>query len=471
MAKIIGLAKTAYILIISVLILGFALISSKPVYAIDGFVNVTYPNGGQTFTEGDKVTITWDSSPNIDKVAIMYKTDQHHENWVAFTAPNTNTYTWTVDVGNTTNTQFYIEIIGYETGKGSITNFGNYFTINQKPDAPPSPTPTPQPSSTPSNPNQTPTPRQIADEVERRIFANIPSWKPSATPTPTPAYKPWSVYSVSFTETFWFEGSLTTDISKIKDPKKVENFTLDTKYGWTYELTQTVDLTDSDRVKLLKNIGDYWVVDWEFIYIKETWWEEFKIPAEVVYKNDKLTSTPPVIKTSNSEKEDLKVEVKESKPGEVKAALTGAGKVEILPKVEFINKEKLTTDKDNYVLKARSSHKDFLYKIKINGEEKDFKPQNFNEKTGEFEVPVNNLVQGYNAISLLYKNPSNKDSDKFALGDEAGIKMEIKSKLLSYLGISAGFLTSFVALGLIVWQRLLITKKFKELIKKILKKQ
>ena len=97
-------------------------------------------------TAGDVYRITWDSSPNIDTVSIMVQTDPYHGNWVANNIPNAGYYDWTVFVGNTTNTQFYIYIIGYQTNVGSVTDTSDAaFTVL------PAPTPTITQTFTPSN--------------------------------------------------------------------------------------------------------------------------------------------------------------------------------------------------------------------------------------------------------------------------------------------------------------------------------
>lgn len=83
-------------------------------------VEITSPNGGQTFTAGDEVTITWDST-NVDKVTLMYETGS--TNNIATNVANTNSYDWTVDIGNMmpgTEKDVKIKIIAYETGVGSV---------------------------------------------------------------------------------------------------------------------------------------------------------------------------------------------------------------------------------------------------------------------------------------------------------------------------------------------------------------
>jgi hypothetical protein len=124
------------------------------------WLTVTSPNGSEVMTVGDVYQITWQSSSNIDHVWIGYKDCPSCLNWIATNIPNTGSYSWTVSVGNTTNTQFTIEIIGYDTGVGSVTDDSNApFTV----------LPAPTPTSTPTN-----------------IFTSTPSSTPTITATPTP---------------------------------------------------------------------------------------------------------------------------------------------------------------------------------------------------------------------------------------------------------------------------------------------
>ena len=105
------------------------------------WLRVTSPNGGEVMTAGDLYRITWDASPNVDRVSISWLSDPHHGNWVAFNIPNTGYYDWPVNVGNTTNTQFYISITGYINGGDTVTDTSDaYFTVL------PAPTPTPTPN-------------------------------------------------------------------------------------------------------------------------------------------------------------------------------------------------------------------------------------------------------------------------------------------------------------------------------------
>ena len=114
------------------------------------WLTVTAPNGGEVMTVGNVYTITWQSSPNINMVYIGYSGCTGCLNWIATGIPNTGSYNWTVNVGNTTNTQFKIEITGYETGVGSVTDDSDapFTVIKPSTTATSTPTNIPTPTST-----------------------------------------------------------------------------------------------------------------------------------------------------------------------------------------------------------------------------------------------------------------------------------------------------------------------------------
>ena len=97
------------------------------------YIHVASPNGGEVLNTGSTYRITWDSTPDIDKIFIGYKSCSSCLDWIAFDIPNTGYYDWNVMVGNTVNTQFRIYIIGYDTDiPGSASDESdNYITVLQ----------------------------------------------------------------------------------------------------------------------------------------------------------------------------------------------------------------------------------------------------------------------------------------------------------------------------------------------------
>lgn len=165
------------------------------------FVTINSPNGGETLIVGQLYRITWKSSANIDKVIVSYVSASGTLGTITSIIPNTNFYDWVVNVGNTSNSQFKIDIMGYQTGVGSATDQSdNYFTIVKS---------VPIPTVTPTtNPTPTPTPSFIINTVTKPTNTvtsptptlTKPPIKPTSTPTirtqppvlrlPTPTPKP-----------------------------------------------------------------------------------------------------------------------------------------------------------------------------------------------------------------------------------------------------------------------------------------
>ena len=404
------LLKVAFSLPLSLIVFFFGL--AQPTWAIDGFVKITSPSGGETFTEGNSTTIYWDSSENIDKVNIMYKSDAHHGNWIAFTHPNTGSYNWNVDVGNTTNTSFFIQITGYETGKGSVTASSETFTVLQKETPPPqaSPALTPTPQTTTSEPQPTPTP---TPQTQTKI--TTPSVQEK---TPTPQFTWLSITNISLWTIFNFEGSETTDLSQIEDPQHVENFTLDTQEGFTFVFKQDLDLTNQTTLNSLSNLEEFWVIDIFFLWIKQEWWIDYKIetPIEVTYKNEQLTSfTPEVVEVTEKEAKQTTTKkpnysILGAEAGEVKIELTGGAKLQIEPKVVIDGNDEITIDKSSHKFTGHTSHKNLTYSAKVNGTTRSLKIKDFDEESGVFSTEISGFVKGANFVQFYYTDPESKDS-------------------------------------------------------------
>ena len=97
-------------------------------------VSFISPNGGETLCVGKTYHITWDST-NVDKVSLGYSFGEGSLNWFQGNSgnniANTGSYDWNVNIGNTTNTNLKLYIIGYHTGVGSKAAYSNNFTVSQ----------------------------------------------------------------------------------------------------------------------------------------------------------------------------------------------------------------------------------------------------------------------------------------------------------------------------------------------------
>ena len=410
------------------------------VQAIDGYIRFTNPTGGETLTVGQSYTIRWESSSNIDKVNIGYKSCPSCLDWVVFTTPNSGSYTWNVNVGNTTNTQFYLQITGYETGKGSLTSNSGTFTVNGG-----------NTSNAGSTSHTTPSPGPASSSNSTRSLPFLrPTPRPTPMPTPTPTPIPLTINTIRFSSTFVFEGSQTTDLTKISDPKHVTNFTIDTKYDWTIVFTEEMDLTDKKKLAMLRDIENYWVVEWWFIWIKIEWWEVFEVPCEVTVKNNQLTGYSPILTMTETRPTEMESSssgtqkpksplYKNGKPGEIVLGLTDGGKIEIKPNVQFKDKPTQPVSTDNTQLTARTSHKNLTYQLALNGQTSSISTTVTDD--GSFSIIIPKLIEGANYVELSYKEASDSGYTK---GDSTTIIYKPRTLWYIALGI-VGFLFACVA--------------------------
>ncbi|MBD3362282.1 hypothetical protein GF362_01025 [Candidatus Dojkabacteria bacterium] len=104
--------------------------------AIDGSIKITSPNGGEVYQKGDIVTIEWDSTENIDKVTLGYSRGPGSLSWIETSIDNTGSYEW--DTSGMSSDEYLIDITGYETGAGSLSDQSDdYFTIQDNSSTPP----------------------------------------------------------------------------------------------------------------------------------------------------------------------------------------------------------------------------------------------------------------------------------------------------------------------------------------------
>jgi hypothetical protein len=456
-------------LTILIIFLSFAFKAILPLKALadqDIWVKVTSPNGGETLEVGKNYTITWDSSDNVDKIMLGWSWGPGSLNWIATQLPNTGSYNWNVNVGNTTRTQFKIRVIGYYTGHGSDSDESdNYFTVKGTQAS--SPTPQPSPSETVQT---SPFPSTYSSSQTSPSPTN--SIAPQPPPTPKPAT---SLDTINLDEEFVFEGSKTTNLKEVEDPLNVKDFTLDTQKGWTIVYDESLNLTNPEKISALQNITEYFIIEVWFIVITVDWWQAFPEPIELTYEDKNLTGFEPNLEiTAETEEEketikNTKVLVKQAKDGEVKASLNGPGKIEIQPKVELLGDKEITTSKTSYTLEAKTSHKDLDYQLKVNGREQDVKIENFDPSDGKFIFKASSLTPGSNFIQLYFKT---KEKTDYKLAGEKTIYVKQNSFKNIALIIGSLFVLCFVIIGFIfLEQHFNLSKNIKKTVNKKVNKK
>lgn len=103
-------------------------VTASAAFDPNSYIRITSPNGGQTYTDGQIVSITWEVSPNINSIKLGYGYDGIN-GWIGTSnVPNTGSYDWRAVKGS----QMKIFIIGYETGQGNVGDSSdNFFAVTE----------------------------------------------------------------------------------------------------------------------------------------------------------------------------------------------------------------------------------------------------------------------------------------------------------------------------------------------------
>lgn len=394
-------------------------VTSSAQAAIDGYLNVTSPNGGETYTEGDVVTITWDSSPNIDKIMIGYSSGPGNLNWIAFDTPNTGSYTWKVDVGNTTKESFVIDITGYDVGVGSISDKSDgWFTVKQKSEFPPAPAPetktVPEVKTAPVVQTEPAPAPQPVEEVKKEEPVQSDPDPATVNISQTNIL---SITQIQINQYFYFENSKTTDLS-IVDPEKVENFTLDRIDLMYFSFLGVTDLSQPEDAEVMENLDELVYLDYYYFWFEWEFWLLFETDVACTFYDtaDTLSVDSPVTLNgrelakdeyqieeleNNEKKVVVKAEVieKYAEEGEkIEIALKPSLQVNIQPNQDII------TTEDKFFLEGSVSNSDAKVFVNYNGEKLELAV----ETDGSFKKRFT-LEEGANSLEVMAYE---KDADE-----------------------------------------------------------
>lgn len=180
-------------------------------------VRITYPNGGETFTQGEKVKITWEGR-NIDSCYIDYSYGVGSlSNITKLSTTGNGSYDWTVNLPNLFSPkQIKISMDCYQTGAGSKRDQSDdFFTVNPLPK--PTPTPTPTPIPVPGQPKNLKV-LKVADTTEPAVKYVQIGWDPVADAT---SYNAYSAEHNSSPIQYVFNGNVTTASITLKFNKSL----------------------------------------------------------------------------------------------------------------------------------------------------------------------------------------------------------------------------------------------------------
>jgi hypothetical protein len=245
---------------------------------------------------------------------------------------------------------------------------------------------------------------------------------PTSTPRPIPTKIPLTYQTLVIWKTFQFDGSHTTDLSKVTDLTQVKDFTLDTKEGFQFTFTDTLNFRDPTTLAAMNAIADNWTYESWFVWIHIEWWVTYRIqsPIQVTYNKPELTGFTPIIEKVE-ERNGTRIivtpkpsttprpapQIAKSSQGAVVLALSDATPIKIVPQVILDGAAKENTSQAAMTLSGKTSHSNLVFQLSQNGTETTVSPK-IDPKTGTFTVPVTDLVEGVNYLELRYRLPEDK---------------------------------------------------------------
>jgi hypothetical protein len=266
-----------------------------------------------------------------------------------------------------------------------------------------------------------------------------------------PPPPPETIKDVTLPKVFGGKGSQTTDLSKIKNPAKVKNLTLDTKKA-TIKFKEAINLSSTSIRNKFKKLDKYIsmsktaIIDLESKSLKE-----LNKKASVTMKKLPWVSTPRVL-VNGKENKNVVSNITFSK-GTLTFDVKHFSTLKAAPGItvsEPLNNFEVNEKQTN--LKAVVSDPTASISVKLNNQ--DLGKIEVAADSGEFIVPLN-LLEGYNQIVIKAKS-SNGTSDQVVLDGSLVIK---NKNLLLYLVI--GFL-ALVAGGLMIYTFLQVKKNKNE---------
>jgi hypothetical protein len=211
------------------------------------------------------------------------------------------------------------------------------------------------------------------------------------------------IYGVVLNDLFYQQGAKTTRLSSIKDPAKVQNFTLDLLGKEMVTFKGNIDLSDKNSIKYITNLSEYltfehlnFVVDSEFI-------KHFNVPLEITYYDVPFVYNPDVLKDDKTvltkdKLSNYKFYIIDNKT-QVSFIINEAGAYKLIPHFELYisDNQVVRTENATATFSGRISDPKATIALVVNGNELKDAVKNIDAQTGSFSFSVD-LVEGTNLI-------------------------------------------------------------------------
>lgn len=235
---------------------------------------------------------------------------------------------------------------------------------------------------------------QVAAEEEL-----IPPSATSESPTAE------GIYGVVLNDLFYQQGAKTTRLSMIKDPSKVQNFTLDLLGKEMVTFKGIIDLSDKNSIKYITNLAEYITFEYLNFIVDENIMKHFSVPLEITYYDVPFVYNPDVIKDDETiltkdKLSNYKFYIIDNKT-QVSFIINEAGSYQLIPHFEvyITDNQGIKNDNNLTTFSGRISDPKALITVKLNSNEIKDAVSGIEPATGSFSFSVN-LIEGTNIIEI-----------------------------------------------------------------------
>lgn len=239
--------------------------------------------------------------------------------------------------------------------------------------------------------------------LEPALALNEENLIPATATAENTNQEPEQIQQVIINELFYKAGAKTTKLREIKDPTKVEDFTLDLLGKIKVTFKGPIDLSKPQAISFIENFTAYMTFDILYFKVDKQLMDYFKVPLELTYYDLPFVWDPDVLKDDNEVITKDKLENYSSyiidNKSQVAFTIKEAGSYRLVPHFELYiaDNQEINKASNLSTFTGRISDPKAIIKISLNGKElTDIKPT-IDQQRGEFTFSVA-LLEGPNLI-------------------------------------------------------------------------
>jgi hypothetical protein len=274
----------------------------------------------------------------------------------------------------------------------------------------------------------------------------------SATSNVVPTTTTTSITKVTLPSIFTKKGSKTTDLSKISDPKKVENLTLDVVGKSKIVFKDTIDLSANKTIAAFEKLNKYLVVGTGYVDLNSKILSALNKKATIIMYKLKHTFTPEILINGKKDIKHIISSIDYSeKNGVLDFDVAHFSKLEAAVKFIILYPTSTSVSEPNTEIKAKISDPTAVVTGSFNG----VKLANItpDKETGEFTLKDLTFNKGVNVLKLNAESKIGKVAplaSKFTYG-EAETTTEKATRTLTLTILLIGTLVALMVAIIVVY--------------------